>query len=202
MLKKGLLISCLFLSCFCLSAQKRDNLKLTTEFGFPLATPSENLGLLFNIEPKLKVSEHLYMGLRIAIAINSQSFENQDSTQFIISNEFDHGFVSILPTLDYYWQKENLTPYLGLGIGPYSLANEIDIISRGRSNPEDDLFSLKVGYRLGILIRGGIELKKIRFGLEYNLVPKITMESPIENKKIGTVNSSYLGLTFGLRFGN
>jgi len=51
-----------------------------------------------------------------------------------------------------------------------------------------------------LLIRTGLELKRMRLGLEYNFVPKTTIKSPGE-RKVGTVNSSYLGMSFGLIIG-
>ncbi len=176
-------------------------MKIITEIGLPIGTASENLGLLINVEPKLKVSDNVFMGIRIAMAVNSQTLKNHDNTQFIIDDEFDHGFLSIIPTIDYYWQKENFLPYLGAGIGPYSLANNIDVLRMSSINSNANTFEVEVAHQIGFLVRGGFELGKGRFGLEYNFVPKTTLESPNEKERIGTVDSSYLGLTIGFVIG-
>jgi hypothetical protein len=200
MLKKLMLFQTLFFCFFKLNAQEWNTMKLGVEIGFPIGTASENLSLLFNLEPKLKVSKTISMGIRLAIAVNSQTFKNHDSNKFIIDDGFDHGFLSVVPTFDYHWQKENFSPYVGLGIGPYSLANKLDINSIGTTNPNEDVFEVKVGYQIGLLIRGGFEMRKLRFGIEYNFVPKTTIESP-NGQKIGTVNSSYLGMSLGMVIG-
>ena len=200
MLKRILLLPILLL-CWCnLQAQDWGNVRVGAEMGFPITTDSDNLGLLFGLEPKLKVLDRAYLGLRSAVAINSQTLDNHDSTQFIFDEQFDHGFFSIIPTFDYYWYEKNFSSYIGAGIGPYSLANELDVFGRGNAPPSEREFKVKLGYRFGVLVRGGVELGLARLGMEYNFVPKTDVESP-SGRKVGTVNSSYLGLTFGVILG-
>lgn len=200
MLKKLTLFQLLLFHLLNSNAQEASNVKLEIGVGFPIGTSSDNFGILAHMEPKLKVSNKAFIGMRMAIAINSQTLENQNSNKFMIDEEFDHGFFSVVPTLDYYWQKERFLPFLGLGIGAYSIGNYLDVSRIGAANPNDRQFEVEVGYQIGLLLRGGIESKKVRLSMEYNFVPQTTIESP-EGEKVGTVNSSYLGITFGLIIG-
>lgn len=191
------IILCYVIDC---QSQKNhpDQFRIGLEVGFPIATPSDNLGLLFNLEPQLKVSNNLFMGLRFAAAINTQGFKNHNTSQFIIDG-YDHGFLSILPTINRYWQKEDVRPYLGCGIGVSSIINVVDVYTTNPINPSQSVFEVGVGYQLGLLLRMGIEMKKLRIGLEYNFVPPNTLKTA-DGAKIGTVNSSYFGITLGRVF--
>jgi len=196
MLRRTIILLILSIILIPLKAQIRDNLKLELEVGFPIRTDSDNFGLLLNVEPKLKVAEHVFVGMRIAMAMNTQSFDNKDSSQFIIDKQSDHGFISIIPTCSYYWQLAKFNPYVGIGIGPYSLANNIDVFRINTKDPLENTFEIELRNQIGFLLRAGAESGKISFGLEYNIVPKINVESP-EGQKVGMVNSSYLGITLG-----
>jgi len=129
------------------------------------------------------------MGLRIGIVLNPQKFENHDSLQFEIDEEFDNGGISFVPTIDYYLNGNNYRPYLGLGVGAYLLTSYVDVIS----NTSSDEFEVKVNKQVGVLLRGGFESNRLRFRLEYNFIQKADIKIP----NGGTVNNSYLGLSFG-----
>ena len=64
---KGIFLLVATLFCFInLNAQ----VTLRIEPGILLETDSDNLGLLLNIEPKVKASEHIVIGLRFGIVTN------------------------------------------------------------------------------------------------------------------------------------
>ncbi len=200
MFKKTIYLISLFFCLFNIQAQKGSNIKLTLEGGFLAFSKSENLGFFLNVEPKLKVSENTFIGLRIGATINSQVYENKDSTLFKIGHEYDNGFASVVPTFEYHWDKDNFRPYLGIGIGPYLLANYVDVSRAVIINPSEDEFEIKIKYRLGILLRGGVERGKSRLGMEYNLIPKTDIKIP-DGQKVGIVKSSYFGFAYGYTIG-
>ncbi|MEP1116524.1 hypothetical protein [Ekhidna sp.] len=176
-------------------------MNLAIEAGFIPFSSSENIGLFLNVEPQVKVSNNTLVGLRIAVTINSQTYESKDESQFIIDNiEYENGFLSIVPTFSYslnealLWDKYIFRPYIGLGVGPYLLANYVDIFQIGTVN--SSYVEVPVHYQIGLLFRSGFELGKSRLGLEYNFISKADIEIP-SGQKIGTVNSSYLGLSIG-----
>ena len=59
---------------------------------------------------------------------------------------------------------------------------------------------MEVDKQAGVLFRAGLESGRIRLGLEYNLLRKAKIQLP-NCQQIGTVNNSYLGLSFGLIVG-
>lgn len=187
----------LIIALFCflnLNAQ----VKLRIEPGVLIENNSDNLGLLLNIEPKVKFSENGVIGLRFGIALNSQKFENIDSSQYLIDNLQDnYGVISFVPTFDYYFNEKKYRPYMGLGLGYYLLFDDLDIL-----NPDGSIEKLKGSTKnqIGFLVRSGIEVGRVRCGLEYNLISKADINMP-NRQRIGTINYSYLGLSIGFTIG-
>ena len=196
MLKK---MSLLIALCFCifnLNAQEKNNLKLGIEAGILPLTDSENLGLFLNVEPKLKVSENIFIGLRVGIILNSQSIENHDVSQFSIDGESDNGGISLVPTFDYYLNENYFRPYLGFGLGPYLLTKYLDVFDFASQS----VFEANVNNQLGFLLRGGWESNRLRLGLEYNFILKGDIKTPA-GQVIGAVDNSHLGLSIGFIIG-
>lgn len=183
-----------------ISAQKESNVRLLAETGLLGLSDADNLGLFLNLEPKLKVFENAFIGLRIGVVINAQKFEHYDISQFNIDTAADNGGMAFALTFDYYLNENDLRPYLGVGAGPYLLANYVDVSRVIPSPPSEDTFEVKVNNQLGFLIRGGVESRNLRFGIEYNLISKADLKSPNE-EPIGIVNNSYLGLSIGFVIG-
>lgn len=172
-------------------------MNLRVEPGVLLETDSENLGLLFNIEPTIESSNNTVIGLRVGLALNPQKIRIDDESQFSINDLDDNGVISFVPTFDYYLNEKKYQPYFGLGLG-YYLLSDIDITSL---KGPDEVLQGKTDNQLGFLVRGGFEIGNTRYGLEYNFIPKADIEIP--NKQIvGTVDNSYLGLSIGFILGN
>ncbi len=195
MLKKKILLITLLFCLLNLNAQENHNISLRIEPGLIVFSDSENLGLLLNFEPNIKISENTAIGLRFGLAINSQKFENNDSARFYIDDESDNAVISFVPTFDYYLNESNFRPYLGLGLGFY-LLSDIDVSRFGSGN----VIEVSVKNQLGLLLRGGFEIGNTRLRLEYNFIPKVDIEIP-NNQKIGTVDNSYLGVSVGFKIG-
>ncbi|WP_430410394.1 hypothetical protein [Kordia sp.] len=189
-LKKKLLLITLLFGFYNLNAQ----VKFRIEPGFLLKTESENLGLMFNIEPNIEISNNCVIGLRFGLALNPQKIENNDSSQFFIDDENDNAVLSFMPTFDYYLNENHIRPYLGLGLGYYLFSSEEIAISSG------DVTEGNVNNQLGLLLRGGFEWRKTKIGLEYNFIPKADIKIQ-NNQTIGTVNNSYFGISIGFLIG-
>lgn len=152
---------------------------------------------MLNIEPKVQISENTVIGLRFGIALNSQKFENIDRSQFLIDNLDDYGIVSFIPTFDYYLNKNKYLPYIGLGLGYYLFFDDLDVLT---PNGSIEVLKGSTKNQIGFLLRGGFGVGNIRYGLEYNLITKADIKMP-NRQIIGSVNSSYLGLSIGFTIG-
>ena len=197
MLKKKIVFIIVVFSLFNLNAQEDNYIKLRIELGFLLKTDSENLGLLLNVEPHIKISENKVIGFRFGIALNPAKFKNNDSSQFFINEQDNNAVISFMPTFDYYLNEEKYRPYIGLGIG-YYVFNYTDVSLR---NGSSNVLEGRVNNQLGVLVRTGFKIGNTRIGLEYNIVPKGDIKIP-DGQIVGTVNNSYLGLSIGFKIGS
>ncbi|MEO9511066.1 MAG: DUF3575 domain-containing protein [Flavobacteriaceae bacterium] len=192
---KKKLVFILALSYFCYtSAQEKNNVKLNMAPGILLKNTSENLGLLLNIEPSIEISARSMIGLRFGLAVNPQKFENNGNTQFRFDTEKDNGILSFTPTYTYYFNENYTRPFVGLGMGYYVFS------SADLANPSQNVSEGSVKNQPGLLLRGGIEWRRTKLGLEYNFVPKADVSIP-NGQTMGTVDNSYLGLSLGFTIG-
>lgn len=104
-----------------------------------------------------------------------------------------------LGTFDYYFNNGNssVAPYLGAGLGIYSLAAVGFNVSADIEDPFniEDSFTIVAKSEFGGMIRGGIELGKFRLGVEYNIIPKTDLGDGISAK------NSYFGASLGFYIG-
>lgn len=191
MFKRILSFLIVLFSLLNLTAQQSQGIKLRIEPGVLLLSNTENLELLFNVEPKIEISDNKTIGMRFGVALNALRFKNI-SNNFFIDNESDNAIISFTPTFDYYLNNEKYSPYLGLGIG-YYIFSYVDAIRR---NGSGDVLEGNMKNKIGILLRGGFESGKTRVGLEYNFIPKTDIEIP-NGEVIGEVDSAYFGVSVG-----
>ncbi len=213
---KSKMLLIILLSClFNLSVQSQSNVKLKIETGVLWTSKSANPGFpwfngfFFRVEPKLKTSKNTFIGLRIGASENekienynplqSYSYNNPNDGLIQFTNP-DNGIISIVPTFDYYFNENKYRPYLGGGVGYYFLTNFTEVSPTGIPNPSENILEVSVKNRLGILLRGGLDLGKFIIGLEYNFIPKTDIEIP-NGQVIGTINNSYVGLSIGYTIG-
>ena len=148
-------------------------------------------GVLFVIEPKYAVIPSVSLGLRLETAIMARGRTDASGT----NTEFDvKAAGSYLVTGDYYFTSSKVRPFAGAGLGLYSLA---------AASTEDDGASVSSGSKFGQMIRAGVELSHFRVGLEYNIVPKTTMEYINSNgvKTTSSMKTGYVGIKVGFTIG-
>ena len=164
-LQKNLFIIPLLCCLIHLNAQDRSKITLRIEPGALIATASENLSILLNVEPKIKISDHSVIGMRFGAALNAHKYNNIDPEKFFISDD-DNAIMSLVPTYDYFFNQQQYRPYLGIGIGYYifSYSDVFQVGAAGRLEGQ-------VKNQVGGMLRAGFEGGKTRIGLEYNLVP-------------------------------
>ena len=113
-------------------------------------------GLLFAMEPKYAFTgDQFSFGLRLEAAILTPAEDSAD-----ISTQQSQANISGLLTADYYFNNNNLRPFLGAGCGLYSMVNQT-----GKANEGDLLPTATFSNRLGFMLRGGFEWGHLRTGL-------------------------------------
>lgn len=187
------------LSSIQIHAQTSSNFKLGIEAGVVLfrVNPDMNYGLLFNVEPKIRVSENMFVGMRIGLALNPHKFEEVDSRQYFIGDSFDDPILSFVPSVDYFFNGKFSGFYIGGGAGAYIWPKSFVAVI---GNSPDASLKAKAKEQLGILLRGGFEWKNFRIGFEYNYISRTDIVIP-NDELIATADGRYYGLTFGYILG-
>lgn len=208
----------ILLCLFNLNAQGERNIKLKIEGGMLWDWVDEQVylsGSFLGVEPKLKVSPNTFIGLSIGAAKNTQRILTLNPQQFFINNDYDQDnsnanrVLSFVPTVDYYFIKDKVKPYLGVGVGYYFLTTSKDVLVIG--NSANEFFELSVNNKIGVLLRGGLELHNVKvgrsdlsgfaIGLTYNYVPKAEVKMT-NGQIVGTVLTSNIILSLGYTIGS
>lgn len=148
-------------------------------------------GVLFVVEPKYAVIPSVSVGLRMEAAIMARGRTDANGN----NAEADvKAAGSYLVTGDYYFTSSTVRPFAGAGLGIYSLA---------AASTEDNGASVSSGSKFGEMIRAGVELSHFRVGVEYNIVPKTTMEYVNVNgvKTTTSMKNGYIGIKVGFCIG-
>jgi len=174
-------------------SQEKGKFRVGLDFGYVPA--SGGGGGLLSIEPKFNITENMNVGLRIGGAAVIRDLVSNDNEEFTAKVA---GIGSYVGTYDYYFHKSgsSFAPYIGGGVGYYSLANvEVD-----DSSADSEEITPAVSGVMGGLIRGGFEWGGFRMGLEYNFLPDSDLEN-VDGDKVGTAKNAYLGIHIGFFVG-
>ncbi|MNQ79575.1 hypothetical protein D3C85_945230 [compost metagenome] len=174
-------------------SQEKGGFRVGLDFGF-VPTGGGGGGML-SIEPKYNIEDNMNVGLRIGgagIARDIESNAGGSTTAEISANS------SFIGTYDYYLDSGNsFVPYIGAGLGYYSIAN----VEFDDSDMESDVvLNPEASGEMGGLVRLGFEWGKFRMGVEYNFIPDSTLQNN-NGDSIGTVSNSYAGIHLGFFLG-
>lgn len=173
-------------------SQEEGKYRVGLDFGYTVPSNGGG-GVLFSLESKYNIKDNMNVGLRIGGAAMVRDIENNEtssSAKISINGSY-------VGTYDLYLNQagKSFVPYVGGGLGYYSIANvQFD------NSDSNNQTALDANGKMGTLIRGGFENGKFRMGVEYNLVPKSTLKN-LSGDNVGTVSNSYLGVHLGFYIG-
>ncbi len=150
-------------------------------------------GFLAAVEPKYGLSDNFDLGLRLESASVARGIQYNGNT-----TTGDVGtYTSALLTGNYLFGAGNVRPFLGLGVGPYSIGagGTVVIVSNGQTNQNIELVS---DTKFGGMIRGGIKAGHFVAAAEFNFIP--STDRSVSNQTI-TSNNAYLGIKVGADIG-
>lgn len=187
----GLAVAMMF-SANTANAQEEGKFRVGMNFG--VAIPSGGAGFMFDVEPKYNLNDNMNVGLRFGAAIIVKAVEVDGGGEFESAKASVNS--SYLGTFDYYFPLGgSFTPFVGGGIGLFNIA------SVGFADGDEGSVSgVDASTKFGGMLRGGFEVGKFRMALEYDLIPKTTLQD-VEGKEIGTISNGYLGITVGFFVG-
>jgi len=140
-------------------------------------------GVLFGIEPAYRVNDALAVGLRMewAAVIRglSTSLDSYDASAAAIGSYTLNG--------QYYFSNNTFRPFVGAGVGLFSLA-AVSVAVDSQSGSSGAAAESKIGFYPRI----GFEAGHFNFTIDYNLIGKTTFEgSDLE------IKNSYIGFRIG-----
>jgi outer membrane protein X len=152
-------------------------------------------GVLFVVEPKYAVIPSVSVGLRMEAAVMARGTVDANGNA---ANVDVKAAGSYLLTGDYYFTQNTVRPFAGAGLGIYSLA------AASANSDGTTSASTSASSKFGEMVRAGVEISHFRFGLEYNIVPKTTVETingMTGGKTTYTTKNGYLGIKIGICIG-
>lgn len=192
-------ISIAFISLFavaCAGAQKAALFKpfkvdVSAGYAMPQGSGSKG-GVVVVTEPKYAVLDQLALGIRFEFAVMARGYGTGSSASKDLELK---GSGSYLFTTDYYFSKSySFRPFIGAGLGVYSLA--AGTTANGGSISDD------VDSKFGQMARVGFEAGHFRLGAEYNFVPDTELTNFLGSTTTKTISkNSYLGIKIGVVIG-
>ena len=191
---KNYLAGLMLLVTLSATAQEYKPFKVNVSVGY--AKPFKALvsgGFLVAVEPKYGLSDNFDIGLRLEVASVARGIETSGNT-----TTGDVGaYSSALLTGNYLFGTGGLRPFLGLGVGPYSIGagGTVVIASNGQPNQNITLVS---DTKFGGMVRAGIKAGHFVVAAEFNFIP--TTNLSLANQTINS-NNAYLGIKIGADIG-
>lgn len=141
-------------------------------FGLGYAAPADGGGgVILDLEPSYRINDQLAVGLRLESAAMAKNIGGIEASVSAVG--------SYTLNARYYLGDSNFRPYVGAGLGIYSLGTiEVDVLGSSAS--------LDAGSKFGFYPRIGFDFGHFNMNLDYNIVPKKE-----------EVKNSYLGIRLG-----
>ncbi|RYY23102.1 MAG: hypothetical protein EOO04_14760 [Chitinophagaceae bacterium] len=194
-MKKSLLF--LYLSTvLAFSASAQDDLKpfkfdISLGYAIPGGSGAKG-GILLAAEPKFAVIPKLAVGLRMEVAVMARGVSGVEDTYDEVEVKASGSY---LATADYYFTDNySFRPFVGAGGGLYSLAATT-------VNEYEDEYNGDAKTKFGGMVRGGLETRHFRFGVEYNIVPATKYTNYNGSGNTVTTKNGYLGVKVGICIG-
>jgi hypothetical protein len=146
-------------------------------------------GALFYVEPAYRATDNVSVGLRLESAVIARGVEGvgDDDVKGDASSN-----VSYTLNTQYYFNDRYVRPFIGAGLGLFSLA-AVKFNSTGSNSIDAD--EVEAETRFGFYPRIGIDAGHFNFTIDYNFVPKTDIPG------IGEVRNNYLGIKAGFTIG-
>lgn len=157
-------------------------------YAVPGAGEGAGGGFLGYLEPAYRATDQVLVGLRLEGAFLARGLEgvNQSDVEGDASSVASYTLNS-----QYYFNNENVRPFVGAGIGLFSLA-AVEF-NTAANDPSADEVGAET--RFGFYPRIGVDAGHFTLTLDYNFVP------PTDIPGGGEVKNNYLGIRAGISIG-
>jgi outer membrane protein W len=146
-------------------------------------------GVLFFVEPAYRAGDQVAIGLRLESAIMVRGVKGVDDDD--VKGDANSNMSYTLNT-QYYFTKNNVRPFIGIGGGLYSLAAMKFNTASNNDPGANDVGAETV---FGFYPRIGLDAGHFNLTLDYNFIPKSKVPGGAQ------VVNSYLGIRAGIAIG-
>ncbi len=191
-MKKTLILVSFFLAfAVVVNAQDYKKFRVGLGLGYAMASgEGASGGVLATLEPGYRIQDNILLGLRLESAVITRGFSETVPSAFSIDVA---AIGSYTLNGQYYFNNNSFRPFVGLGLGIYSLAAigvAVDI------NGETQSAEVAGESKFGFYPRVGFDAGHFTLALDYNLIP--ATKPNIGN---GEFKNSYLGIRAGFFIG-
>lgn len=183
------------LVAFSATAQEYKPFKVNVSLGYAKPFNSGvSGGFLVAVEPKYGVSDNFDIGLRLEGAFVARGVKyNGNTTTGDVGS-----YASYLLTGNYMFGDGSVRPFLGAGVGLYTIgaAGSVVISNNGTTN---DNINFVTDNKFGGMVRAGIKAGHFVAGVEYNAIP--TSSNKTTSGLTITSENAYLGIKVGFDIG-
>jgi len=195
---KKVLFVVFMLTSLAASAQEFKPFKVNLSLGY--AKPSgggASGGVLFSVEPKYGLNDNIDLGLRVESALVARGVT--------VSGESATGDVAAIGsgvlTGNYYFSTGGFRPFVGVGLGLFSIASAGVLTVDNGQTEENVTFSGAT--KFGGMVRAGFKAGHFVLGVEYNAISASDGLSISSSANASTISikNSYLGVKLGFDIG-
>lgn len=144
-------------------------------------------GFLAYLEPAYRATDQVLVGLRLEGAFIVRGIKGVNNRD--ISGDAS-SVASYTLNTQYYFNNNNVRPFVGAGVGLFSLA-----AAKFNTANDPDADEIGAETRFGFYPRVGVDVGHFNLTLDYNFVP------PTDVPQGGEVRNNYLGIRAGVSIG-
>lgn len=157
-------------------------------YAVPGAGEGAGGGFIGYLEPAYRATDEVQVGLRlegVALVRGVEGVNNRD-----VSGDAS-SIASYSLNTQYYFNNENVRPFIGAGVGLFSLA----AVEFNTATNDPDADEVGAETRFGFYPRIGVDAGHFTLSLDYNFVP------PTDVPTGGEIQNNYLGIRAGVNIG-
>lgn len=164
-------------------------------------------GVLFYVEPSYRVSDAIALGLKLEWALMYRGTTFMQNGQNYAGSGTISAAGSYTVNGQYYFMNGGFRPFVGAGLGLYSLASvSATFAGNGNNNTSTTGEEVSGGTKFGFYPRVGFDAGHFTLNIEYNIVPKSTASVQFDNNGVITNGTSetknnYLAIRAGFFIG-
>ncbi len=183
MKKLILLLSVSLFFTFVANAQNFKPVKIGFSLGYTVPSDGGG-GILADFEPAYRINDQIAVGLRVEVATMIRNIVGVSQANISANGSYTINGI-------YYLMNSDFRPYVGLGLGLYSLASF-------SLNSSTVTAAIGASNEFGFYPRVGVDIGHFNFNLDYNIIPSTPAQVIISsNTSDVKIKNSFLGIRVG-----